>query len=67
MADFAAVALLQERSVRESHGVVAQLQGALSSRLLIEKAKGVLADAHRSVLTPHFRRCATMPAIRVSV
>lgn len=44
MADIAAVALLQERTVRESHGVVEQLQGALSSRVVIEQAKGVLAE-----------------------
>ncbi len=50
MANIAAVALLQERSVREAHGVVAQLQGALSSRVIIEQAKGLLAErAHISV------------------
>ncbi len=44
IADIAAVALLQERSVRESDGVMAQLQGALASRVVIEQAKGVLAE-----------------------
>lgn len=44
MADIAAIALLQERTIREAHGVVAQLQGALSSRVTIEQAKGVLAE-----------------------
>ena len=44
MADIAAVALIQERSVRESHGVVEQLQAALSSRVVIEQAKGVVAE-----------------------
>ncbi len=44
MADIAAVALLQERTVRAAHGVVKQLQGALTSRVLIEQAKGVLAE-----------------------
>lgn len=44
MADIAAVALLQERAVRETRGVVEQLQGALNSRVLIEQAKGVLAE-----------------------
>ena len=52
MADIAAVALLQERSVRETRGVVEQLQNALNSRVLIEQAKGVLAErAHVSVDT----------------
>jgi hypothetical protein len=44
MADIAAIALLQERAVRQAHGVVGQLQGALSSRVIIEQAKGVLAE-----------------------
>jgi GAF domain-containing protein len=44
MADIAAVALLQERAMRETRGVVQQLQGALNSRVLIEQAKGVLAE-----------------------
>lgn len=44
IADIAAVALLQEQAVREAHGVVAQLQGALTSRVVIEQAKGVLAE-----------------------
>ena len=44
MADIAAIALLQERSLRESRGLVEQLQGALSSRVVIEQAKGVLAE-----------------------
>jgi GAF domain-containing protein len=44
LADLAAVALMQERVVRESRGVVAQLQGALRSRVVIEQAKGVLAE-----------------------
>jgi GAF domain-containing protein len=44
MADIAAIALLQERSLRESRTVVTQLQGALDSRVVIEQAKGILAE-----------------------
>ena len=44
MADIAAVALLQERVVRESQSVTQQLQNALTSRVVIEQAKGVLAE-----------------------
>lgn len=44
MADIAAIALLQERTVRESRGVIASLQGALNSRVVIEQAKGVLSE-----------------------
>jgi AmiR/NasT family two-component response regulator len=50
MADIAAIALLQERMIRKSHAVVQQLQGALSSRVVIEQAKGILVEqAHISV------------------
>jgi len=56
MADIAAVALLQERSVRESRGVVTQLQGALSSRVVIEQAKGVLAERANISLDGAFAR-----------
>jgi GAF domain-containing protein len=44
MADIAAVALLQERALRETRGVVGELEGALRSRVIIEQAKGVLAE-----------------------
>jgi transcriptional regulator with GAF, ATPase, and Fis domain len=56
MADIAAVALLQERSLRESRGVVDQLQGALSSRVVIEQAKGVLAERAQISLDAAFAR-----------
>jgi GAF domain-containing protein len=44
IADIGAIALLQERTVREARGVVQQLQDALGSRVVIEQAKGVLAE-----------------------
>lgn len=44
MADLAAIALLQERSLRHARSVVEQLQGALTSRVIIEQAKGILAE-----------------------
>jgi GAF domain-containing protein len=44
MADIAAIALLQERSVREAHRVVQQLEHALTSRIVIEQAKGIVAE-----------------------
>ena len=56
MADIAAVALMQERTVRESRGVTAQLQGALSSRVVIEQAKGVLAERAQIGLDAAFVR-----------
>ncbi len=44
LADVATVALVQQRVVRESRQVVSQLQDALTSRVVIEQAKGVLAE-----------------------
>jgi GAF domain-containing protein len=47
LADMASIALLQERAVRHGHVLSEQLQGALNSRVVIEQAKGVIAQARR--------------------
>jgi transcriptional regulator with GAF, ATPase, and Fis domain len=44
LADVATVALLQRRETMQSRRQAHQLQGALDSRILIEQAKGVLAE-----------------------
>jgi len=44
MADVATIAVLQHRAKREAAEVVTQLQSALNSRIVIEQAKGVLAE-----------------------
>lgn len=44
MADVATIGLIHERVVRDSRQVIEQLQGALNSRVLIEQAKGVVAQ-----------------------
>jgi AmiR/NasT family two-component response regulator len=44
MAHIATISLLQQRAIGEAHTSTNQLQSALNSRVVIEQAKGVLAE-----------------------
>jgi GAF domain-containing protein len=45
LADVASIGLLQERAIRRGEILTEQLQGALNSRVVIEQAKGAVAQA----------------------
>jgi GAF domain-containing protein len=54
LADVATIGILQERALRQSDVARAQLQYALSSRIVIEQAKGVVSYTHSASMDEAF-------------
>jgi len=59
LAHAATIALLQDRAASDSNRLSAQLQGALSSRVSIEQAKGSIAERAGVGMDEAFRRLRT--------
>lgn len=59
LADIATISLLQERNLREATRLTEQLQTALTSRVTIEQAKGVLAEREQLGMEAAFEALRT--------
>ncbi|MFB9320186.1 ANTAR domain-containing protein [Cryptosporangium minutisporangium] len=56
LADVAAISLLQERAIHRGEILTEQLQGALNTRIVIEQAKGAVAQIHQISVDEAFMR-----------
>jgi len=54
LADIATIGMLQERAIRRGEVVAEQLQTALNSRVVVEQAKGVIAQIYRVTVDEAF-------------
>lgn len=56
LADVAAISLLQERAIHRGEVLTEQLQSALNTRVVIEQAKGAIAQIHQISVDDAFVR-----------
>jgi transcriptional regulator with GAF, ATPase, and Fis domain len=56
LTDVATIGLVQQRTIRQGEALSEQLQGALNSRVVVEQAKGVLAQIHGTTPDQAFER-----------
>jgi GAF domain-containing protein len=54
LADIATIGILQERALNDALVVTSQLEGALESRILIEQAKGIVAERNHVTIDTAF-------------
>jgi transcriptional regulator with GAF, ATPase, and Fis domain len=59
LADIATIGILQERAVNDARVVTSQLEIALESRIVIEQAKGIVAERSRVSIDESFARLRT--------
>jgi len=56
MADIATIGILQERAIEDGRALSTQLESALDSRIVIEQAKGIVAEHDRTSVDEAFQR-----------
>jgi AmiR/NasT family two-component response regulator len=62
LSDAAASAIVQQRALTDARLLARQLQTALSSRIVIEQAKGMVAQYHGVTVDEAFGRRTVTPA-----